>query len=178
MKESKTPPRARGLAPRDRSRAPTETRPQNKASTRAPALEWRLGGYCRGYQLGVSQLMYITRLPVHRSRPPTRRSNQSHAQSSTTAASKTEMASSESVRARAPATIEYGNGLERTRRRRAQGRRPPPDTRAGTRAFNAPVVFSPNMPVTGSVIWNRHPSHHSFCSLPHQTTQSVSGRGK
>jgi histone-lysine N-methyltransferase SUV420H len=29
-----------------------------------------------------------------------------------------------------------------------------------------------------AVIGNRHLSHRSFCSLPHQTTQSVSGRGK
>ena len=73
------------------------------------------------------------------------------------------------------ATVEYESRLERTGRRRAQGRRPPPDARMGTRAFNAPVAFSPNTPVTGSVIGNRHPSRHSFCSLPHQTTQSVSG---
>ena len=93
---------------------------------------------------------------------PTRRSNQSHVRSSTTAASKTERVSSESIRTRAPATVEYGNRLERIRRRRAQGRRPPPDAGTGTRAFNAPVAFSPNTPVTGSVIWNRHLSRHSF----------------
>jgi len=122
--------------------------------------------------------MYITRLSVRRSRPSTRRSVQSHVQSSTTAASKTEKASSESIRARAPAIVEYGNGLERTSRHRAQGRRPPPDARTRTRAFNAPNAFSPNTPVTGSVMGNRHPSHHSFCSLPHQTTQSMSGCGK
>ena len=122
--------------------------------------------------------MYITRLPVRRSRPPTRRSNQSHVQSPTTAASKTERASSESIRARAPTTVEYRNRLERTRRRRTQGRRPPPDARMGTRAFNAPIAFSPNTSVTVSVIGNRHPSHHSFCSLAHQMTQSMSGRRK
>jgi len=122
--------------------------------------------------------MYITRLPVHRSRPPTRCSNQSHVQSSTTAASKTKRASSESIRARVPTTVEYENRLERTGRRRTQGRRPPPDAHTGTRAFNAPVTFSPNTPVTGSVIGNRHPSRHSFCSLPHQMTQSMSGRRK
>jgi len=60
------------------------------------------------------------------------------------------------------ATVEYGSRLERTRRRRAQGRRPPPDACTGTRAFNAPVAFSPNTPVTGSVIGNMHPSRHSF----------------
>ena len=122
--------------------------------------------------------MYITRLPVRRSRPSTRRSGQTYARSSTTAASKTEMASSESIKARARATIEYGNGLARTRRRRAQGRRPPPDARTRARAFNAPVAFPPNTLVTGSVIGNRHPSRRSFCSLLHQTTQSMSGHGK
>jgi len=76
------------------------------------------------------------------------------------------------------ASVEYGSRLERTRRRRAQGRRSPPNARTGTRAFNAPVAFSPNTQVTGSVIGNRHPSRHSFCSLPHQTTQSMSGHGK
>jgi hypothetical protein len=122
--------------------------------------------------------MYIMRLPVRRSRPPTRRSNQSHVQSSTTAASKTERASSESIRARAPTIVEYRNRLERTGRRRTQGRCPLPNACMGTRAFNALVAFSPNTPVTGSVIGNRHPSHHSFCSIPHQTTQSTSGRRK
>ena len=48
----------------------------------------------------------------------------------------------------------------------------------GTRAFIAPAVFSPNPPVTGSVIGNRHSSCHSFCSLPHQTSQNVAGRRK
>ena len=110
--------------------------------------------------------MYITRLFVRRSRPSTRRSVQSPIQSSMTPTSKTERASSESIRARAPTTVGYGNRLERTRRRRARGRRPPPDARTGTRAFNAPVALPPNTLVTGSVIGNRHPSRHSFCSLP------------
>jgi len=57
--------------------------------------------------------MYITRLPVRRSRPPTRRSNQSHALSSTTTALKTEKASSESIRPRASTTVEYENRLEK-----------------------------------------------------------------
>ena len=39
-----------------------------------------------------------------------------------------------------------------------------------------PAAFSPNLQVTGSVIRNRHPSRHSFCSLPHQTSQNVAGR--
>ena len=112
------------------------------------------------------------------SRPSTRRSGQTYARPSTTAASKAEMASSESIKARVRATVEYGNGLARIRRRRVQGRRPPPDARTRARAFNALVAFPPNTLVTGSVIGNRHPSRRSFCSLPHQTTQGVSGRGK
>ena len=94
--------------------------------------------------------MSISGLSIHNSRPPTRRSTQSHVRSSTTAASKTERASSESIRARVPATVEYGNRLERIGRRRAQGRRPPHDAGTGIRAFNVPVAFSPNTPVTGS----------------------------
>jgi len=118
--------------------------------------------------------MYITRLPVRRSRPPTRRSNQSHALSSTTATSKTEKASSESIRARASTTVECRNRLERTGRRRVQGRRPPPDARTGTRAFNASVAFSPNTPVTGSMIGNKHPSCHSFLQpSPPNNTERV-----
>jgi hypothetical protein len=92
--------------------------------------------------------------------------------------SNTERASYETTRARAPATVEYGNRLERIGMRRAQGRRPPPDAGTGTRVFNAPTAFSPNPPVMGSVIGNRHPSCHSFCSLPHQTSQNVAGRRK
>jgi len=80
--------------------------------------------------------------------------------------------------ARAPVTVEYGNRLEQIRRHRAQGHCLLPDTGTGSRALNAPVAFSPNTPVTGSVIGNRHPSCHSFCSLPHQTIQSMSGRRK
>jgi len=118
----------------------------------------------------------MTRLPVHGSRPPTRRSDQSHAQSSTAAASKTERVSSEPHKGRELTTVEYGNRLERTRRRRAQGHRPPPDARTRTRAFNAPVAFPPNTLVTGSVMGNRHPSRHCFCSLPHRMTQSVSSQ--
>jgi len=114
--------------------------------------------------------MHIIRLPVRKSRPPTRRSTQS-------AASKTERASSESISARAPTTVEYGNRLERTRRHRAQGRRPPLDARTGTRAFNAPAAFSPNTSVAGSVIGNRHPSRHYFCSLPHQQPRACQDAG-
>ena len=98
------------------------------------------------------------------------------ARSSTTIVSNTERASCESIKARAPATVEYGNRLVRIRRPRAQGRRTPPDAGMGTRAFNAPAAFSRNPPVTGRVIGNRHPSCHSFCSLPHQTSQNVAGR--
>jgi len=118
----------------------------------------------------------MTRISVRKSRPPTRRPTQLYARSPATVASNTERASCESTRARAPATVEYGNRIEQIGRRRAQGRRPPPDAGTRTRALNAPVAFSPNPPVTGSVIGNRHPSCHSFCSLPHQTSENVVGR--
>ena len=72
-----------------------------------------------------------------------------HARPSTAAASKTEIASSESVRARATTAVEYGSGLERTERRRAQGHCPPPDARTRARAFNAPDASPPNTQVTG-----------------------------
>ena len=120
--------------------------------------------------------MCISRTSVRRSRPPTRRPTQSYARSSTTVASNTERASCESTRAQAPATVEYGNRLVRIGRPRAQGRRPPPDAGTGTRAFNAPAVFSPNPTVTGSVIGGKHLSCHSFCSLPHQTSQGMTER--
>jgi hypothetical protein len=81
-----------------------------KVSTRAPALEWRLGGYCRGYQQGVPSPMHITRLSVRRTRPSIRRSIRTYAQPSTATASKTEIASSELIRRRALVTIEYGAG--------------------------------------------------------------------
>jgi len=122
--------------------------------------------------------MHVMRLPVRRSRPSTRRPNQTYIRSSTTVASKTEKPSSESIRAQARATVEYGNGLARTRRRRAQGHRPPPDARTRARAFHAPVAFPPNTLATGSMIGNTHPSHHPFCSFPRQTTQSVPRRRK
>ena len=35
----------------------------------------------------------------------------------------------------------------------------------GTRAFNAPAAFSPNLTVTGSVTGNKHPSNRSFLQL-------------
>jgi len=122
--------------------------------------------------------MHITRLSVRRSRPSTRCSDRTYAQPSTAVASKTEMASSESVKGRAPAIVEYGNGPERIKTRRAQGHCPPPDAHMRARTFNAPAAFPPNTLVTRCVIGNRHPSHRSFCSLPHQTTQNTSGRGK
>ena len=121
--------------------------------------------------------MYIMKLPVHKSRPPTRRSTQSRIRSSTTAASKTVRASSESIRARASTTVEYGNRLERIGRRRAQGRRPSPDAGTGARAFNVPVAFSPNTPVTGSVIGNRHPSRHSFRILRNKQPRACQDAG-
>jgi len=120
--------------------------------------------------------MCITRILLRKLRPPTRRSTQSYVWSSTAMASNTERTSNESTRARPPVTVEYGNRLERIERRRVQGRCPPPDAGTGTRAFNAPHAFSPNPQVTGSVIRNRHSSRHSFCSLPHQTSQNMAGR--
>jgi len=45
-------------------------------------------------------------------------------------------------------------------------------------AFNAPAAFSPNPSVTGSVIENKNPSNRSFCSLAHQTSQSMVGSSK
>ena len=118
------------------------------------------------------------RISVRKSRPPTRCPTQLYARSPTAIASNTERASCESTRARAPATVEYGNRLERIGRPRAQGRHPLPDAGTGTRAFHVPVAFPPNPPVTRSVIGNRHPSRHPFCSLPHQTNQNVAGRRK
>jgi len=76
------------------------------------------------------------------------------------------------------ATVEYGNRLVRIEGPRAPGRRPPPNAGTGTRAFNVPAAFSPNPSVTGSVIGNQHPSNRSFCSLAHQTSQSMAGRSK
>ena len=120
--------------------------------------------------------MYIARASVRESRSPTRRHPWSHARSSTTMASNTERASCESTGARLPASLEYGNRLVRIERSQTQGRRSSPDAGTRTRAFNAPAAFSPNPSVMGSVIGNKHPSCRSFCSLPHQTSQSVAGR--
>ena len=106
--------------------------------------------------------MHVMRLSVRWTRPPTRRSGRTHAQPSMAVASKTEIASNESIRGRALATVEYGSGLGRIGKRRAQGHGPLPDARTRARAFNAPAVFPPNTLVTGSVIGNRHPSHRSF----------------
>ena len=121
--------------------------------------------------------MHIMKSSVRRSRPSTRRSGHTYAQPSTAAASKTEMASSESIRGRAPATVEYGNRLVRTSKRRAQGRRPPPDARTRAGALNAPDASPPNTLVTGGVIGNRHPSHISFCSLPTKRPRACQGAG-
>ena len=93
--------------------------------------------------------MRITRPSVHKTSSSIRRSVRTHARPSTAAASKTEIASSESVRARATTAVEYGSGLERTERRRAQGHCPPPDARTRARAFNAPDASPPNTRVTG-----------------------------
>jgi len=64
------------------------------------------------------------------------------------------------------AAVEYGNRLTRTGRRRAQGRRLPPDARTRAGTLNAPDASPPNTRVTGGVIGNRDLSHRSFCSLP------------
>jgi hypothetical protein len=100
-----------------------------------------------------------------------------HARPSTAAASKTEIASSESVRARATTAVEYGSGLERTERRRAQGHCPPPDARTRARAFNAPDASPPNTRVTGGVIGNKLMSHRSFCSLPTERPRACQDAG-
>ena len=94
---------------------------------------------------------------------------------STSVASNAKRASCESTGARAPATVKYRNRLVRIERPRAQRCRPPPDAGTATRAFNAPAVFPPKPSVTGSVIGNQHLSNHSFCSLAHQTSQSMVG---
>ena len=65
---------------------------------------------CRGYQQGVPSPMRITRPSVHKTSPLIRRSFRTHARPSTAAASKTEIASSESIRARATTAVEYGTG--------------------------------------------------------------------
>ena len=121
--------------------------------------------------------MCITRLPVRRSRPSIRRSNLTYAPPSTVAASKTEIASSESARARATTAVEYGSGLERTERRRAQGHCPPPDARTRAGALNAPDASPPNTQVTGGVIGNRLLSHRSFCSLPTERPRACQDAG-
>jgi hypothetical protein len=110
--------------------------------------------------------MRIMRLPVRRSRPLIRRPSFTHAPPSTVAASKTEIASSEPVRARAATTVEDGSGLERTERRRALGHCPPPDARTRAGALNAPDASPPNTQVMGGVIGSELLSHRSFCSLP------------
>ena len=88
--------------------------------------------------------MRVTRLSVRRMRPLARSSGHAYTQPSTSTTSKTEIASSESIRGRALAAVEYGNGLTRTGRRRAQGRRPPPDARTRAGALNAPDASPPN----------------------------------
>ena len=83
----------------------------------------------------------------------------------TTLASNTEKRSCESTEARPNSDRRIRNWLVRIDRPRAQGRRPPPDAGTGTRAFNAPTVFSPNPTVTGNVIGSKHPSNRPFLQL-------------
>jgi len=123
--------------------------------------------------------MCITRIPVRKSRPPTRRPTPLYARSSTVPGNRSLEHGKSVLRINQGSSVGHRRirkQLERIGRRRAQGRRPPPDAGTRTRAFTAPVAFSPNPPVTGSVIGSRHPSCHSFCSLPHQTSQNVAGR--
>jgi len=178
LKGVKNSSKGSGATPRGRSRAPTETRPRKYSLHSSASAQMETRGLLSRISVRSILTDDIIRLPVRKSRPPTRCSTHSSVRSSTDTASKTERVSSESIRARAPTSVEYGNRLEQIGRSRAQGRRPLPDARTGARAFNAPVAFPPNTPVTGSVIGNRHPSRHSFCSLPHQTNQSMSGRRK
>jgi len=121
--------------------------------------------------------MRVTRLSVHRMRPSTRSSGHVYTQPSTSTTSKMEIASSESIRGRALAAVEYGNRLTRTGRRRAQRRRPPPDARTRAGALNAPDTSPPNTRVTGGVIGNRHLSHRSFCSLPTKRPRACQDAG-
>ena len=121
--------------------------------------------------------MRIMRLPVRRSRPSIRRSNLTYAPPSTVAASKTEIASSESVRAQATTAVENGSGLERTERRRAQGHCPPPDARTRAGALNAPDASPPNTQVTEGVIGSKLLSHRSFCSLPTERPRACQDAG-
>ena len=65
---------------------------------------------CRGYQQGVPSPRHITRLSVRRAGPSIRRSILTYAQPSTATASKTEIASSVSIRRRALVTVEYRTG--------------------------------------------------------------------
>ena len=96
----------------------------------------------------------------------------------TTITSNTEKGSSESARARLNSDRRIRNWLIRIDRPRAQGRHPSPDAGTGTRAFNAPAVFSPNPTVTGSVIGSKHSSNRAFCSLVHRMSRSMAGRSK
>ena len=77
-----------------------------------------------------------------------------------------EKGSRKSAEARPDSDRRIRNWLIRIDRPRAQGRRPPPDAGMGTRAFNAPAVFSPNPTAMGSMIGSEHPSNPPFfCSF-------------
>jgi len=65
--------------------------------------------------------------------------------------------SSKSIRARWPATVDYGNSVERIDRPRAQKRSPLPIAGTGARAFNVAAMLPPNPTVTGSVIGEQAP---------------------
>jgi len=118
----------------------------------------------------------MTRGPVRKSRPLTRRPpirTRDYQNAMTTIASSTEKGSCESTKARLDSDRRIRKQLIRINKPRAQGRRPPPDAGTGTRAFNAPVVFSPNPTVTGSVTGSKHPCNPPFCSLVPQMSQSM-----
>jgi len=78
-----------------------------------------------------------------------------------TIASNTKKGSCESTEARLSNDRRIRNWIVRIDRPR-EGRRPPPDADTGTRAFNAPALFSPNPTVMGNVIGSKHPSNQPF----------------
>ena len=72
-------------------------------------------------------------------------------------ASNTETESSGSTRARWPATIEYGNSVERINGTRAQKRPPLPVASTEVRALNLTAMLPPNPTVMGSMIGEQAP---------------------
>jgi len=121
--------------------------------------------------------MHKMRLPAHRSRPSTRRSNKPCGHRwPQPRRRKRRRANRSGVKRQLPSNKEMSSSESRGVERKDTVRRLTRARRA--RAFNALVAFQHNTLVTGSVLGNRHPSRHSFCSLPHLTTQRMSGRRK